>query len=120
LLIESGAPAAGDCGTPTKPRACWKGAGSPIGSKGYKYSDKALTPNGAKSSQLKPGAAGKSKLAFRAAGATLGLGDLTVLDLPLTARLVGTNGECWQATFPQAGVSSLSSKALKAAAESVP
>jgi len=113
LVVESGAPAGGDCGAIDKPRACWKGSTE----KGWKYGDKYLTPNGAKTLQMKPGAAGKTKLAFRATGVSLSLPDLATLPLPLTTQIIGTNGKCWQAVFSPSGVSTQKSTLLKGVAD---
>lgn len=113
LVLESGAPAGGDCGTIDTPKPCWKGSSE----KGWKYADKFLTPNAAKAVRLKPGDAGKTKLGLKGAGTALRLSDLTALPLPLTARLVSTTGQCWEATFSSGGVSKLSETSLKAVAD---
>ena len=117
IIAETAAPAGGNCGRAGKPKQCWKSPGNPPGSKGHKYSDKLLTPSGVQSLQLKPGNDGRSKLAAKARGATLHWPDLTTLALPLTVRLIGTNGSCWEAVFSEDGVTSRKSSLLKATAD---
>jgi hypothetical protein len=95
FLFRSRAPAGGLCG----PAPCWKGLGSPPGSKGYKRKDKTLTPDGMEKLHLKPGDAGKAKISGKGRGANLtGLPTLP-LALPVRAQLQAANGTCWEAVY---------------------
>src|SRR4029078_27765 len=47
-------------------KQCWKGKGTPIGSKGWIYADKGLTPTGLSKVVLKPGLVEKGKLTGKA------------------------------------------------------
>jgi len=104
LVTQAAMPAAGLCtGKP-----CWKGLGSPAGSKGFKYKDSERTPNGVLKAVLKPGDAGKTKVVFKAGRGNLATGPAggppTIpITGSLTAQLhVPATGECWSATFAAA------------------
>jgi hypothetical protein len=83
------------CGT----RACWKASGT----SGFKFKNKAATPNGITRVKMKAGAAGKAELQVMGKGARL--------DPPATAALVpdvvvqlliddGDAIECFKTSFP--------------------
>jgi len=86
-------PAAGQCGA----APCWRS-----NAKGFVYKNKARTPDGAQSLQLKSGA-GNAKLRFQGNGELLSgrPGGLPTLPLgvPLRVQLQSENGACWEATF---------------------
>jgi hypothetical protein len=94
-LVEPG----GTCGV----KPCWKALGSPPGSKGHKYVNKAGNEDGVKKLILKPGEQGKAKAIVKAGGEPLDMPSLP-LALPVTAQLVSTTGTCWSAAFEPAGV----------------
>ena len=92
-LGSASAPAGGLCrgGKP-----CWKET-----SKGYRYSDRDLTPGGLSKIVLKEGATGVAKIMVKGKGSLLGLPALPIpsSNLPLTVQLTASNGECWEATY---------------------
>jgi cysteine-rich repeat protein len=90
LLLSANAPAAGDCdGKP-----CWKET-----STGFKYADKALTPDGLLRMQLRGGGSGAAKITLRGKGANLGPPALALVP-PVTVRLErGDGSTCWASTY---------------------
>lgn len=93
--LDAGATAGGSCGT----APCWK----PIGTKGYRYRDKAGTSDGLSLARLVSGPAGKSRVIVKAAGDQLALPSLP-LTLPVIVQLLvddGVTTECWQTTFSE-------------------
>jgi hypothetical protein len=93
-LLEAIVPSGGTCnGT-----ACWK----PAGTIGFKYKNKAATPNGITDEKLKSGIAGKSQVQVKAKGVLIAMPTLP-LTTPVTVQLVITDGittSCWQTSFP--------------------
>jgi predicted acyl esterase len=96
LLFEASAPAGGLCGT----KPCWKQVGSSTNPKGYKYSDKELTPDGIKTLRVLAGMAPKAKAIVKGKGENLGLPPLP-LPLPVVAQLQAANA-CWEVTYGSA------------------
>jgi len=93
LRMSLSAPAAGLCAG----KACWMGKSS-----GYKYGDKDATPDGVTGLSLKPGVAGKAKMQVKGKGSLLAMPALPFASLPITARLVRSDGpQCWEARFAQ-------------------
>ena len=100
LLLQSRSPAGGVCAT----KPCWKQLGSPTNPKGYKYTDKDLTPDGLKKVQVQAGEPLKAKAVVSGKGENLAAGGLfptLPLPTPLTAQLQTTNG-CFEVTYPTA------------------
>ncbi|MCC6847414.1 MAG: hypothetical protein IT294_02845 [Deltaproteobacteria bacterium] len=92
LRIEATNPAGGTCAG----KPCWKATGV----KGFKYSDKELTPDGTQKMSLKEGEVGKAKIQLSGRGANLDLPlDLTTLAPPIVVQLQNSNGVCWETTF---------------------
>jgi hypothetical protein len=89
----------GTCGV----KPCWKGLGTPLGSKGYKYVNKETNDAGVAKLILKPGEQGKAKAIAKIKGDDLDMPSLP-LALPATIQLVSTTGTCWSAAFEPAGV----------------
>ena len=98
LAFKGTAPAGGTCGA----GPCWK----PSGSSGFKYADKAATPDGTVQVALKAGGAGKAKMSFKGKGPLLTGRPLGLptppLPLPVRAQLQGENGVCFEATYSSA------------------
>ncbi len=93
LKLSSTIPAGGLC----HGRPCWQERNGVLG-----YSDPDLSPDGVRSLQLKPGAAGQAEILLRGQGPNLALSDLG-LEAPVTVRLKRAGGPaCWQARFPAA------------------
>ena len=80
------------------PGTSWRAAGR----KGFTYKDKLGVADGVTTVDLQAGAAGKAKIVISAKGYHLTLPALQ-LPVPLTVQLRG-HGECWGATYLQAGV----------------
>jgi len=106
VVLEAQVPVATTCGT----KPCWKGLGSPSGSKGFRYKNKARTPHGVQVAVLKAGAEGKAKIVIKGGRENLfkGVAGAPPLPLPLpaTLQLQNVRGECWQATYDTDGVGS--------------
>jgi hypothetical protein len=104
LLFEARAPAGGTCGT----KPCWKPLGNPPGSRGYRYKNKARTPNGILKLVLKPGIEGKAKVIVSGGRERLFTGAAGAptqpLALPVVMQLQNASGECWQATYDTDGL----------------
>ncbi len=90
LIAGASAPAGGVCAG----RSCWKAT-----SKGYRYGDRDLTPDGIQRIDLKSGPAGSARIVVKGKGASLPLPPLPVGSLPLTVQLVDSDDACWQTTF---------------------
>ncbi len=92
LVLRASAPAGGSC----TGRPCWE----PMGSEGYRYRDKNLSPNGISHIMLRAGGPGKASLRFKGKGASLGMPSLLLLqDSKVTVQLKNTQGECWSAAY---------------------
>lgn len=89
-------------------KPCWKGTGTPAGSTGWKFSDKALGGVG-----LKPGLAGKAKIGLKLKGPKFLPPPTPVADFPVRVQLSGA-GSCWETTFAAAGAKVDVSGQLKA------
>ena len=92
-LMEMDVPPGGTCGT----KPCWKAAGKT----GFKYKNKAGTPDGVTSLKLKAGTPGKPKVQAGGKGALLSMPALP-WTLPVTVQLVirdGVGSQCWQTTY---------------------
>jgi hypothetical protein len=104
LVTQAAIPAAGLCAG----KPCWKGLGTPAGSKGFKYKDVERTPNGVLKAILKPGDAGKTKVVFKAGRGNLATGPAggppaVPITGSLTAQLhAPATGTCWGASFDAA------------------
>ncbi len=85
-------PHGGLCGT----KPCWKPTKT-----GFKYANKAGTPQGVGSVVLKLSKTGNPSIVVKGKGAHLGAPAIP-LTTPVTAQLKATNGRCWSATFPNA------------------
>jgi cysteine-rich repeat protein len=92
LMSSMHVPAGGTCGT----KPCWKETGA-----GWKYTNKAGTPNGITSIGLKQGLApGKTRIQVQGRGLTLDMPDLPFgQDQDVTLQLQASNGICWQAHY---------------------
>jgi hypothetical protein len=82
-------PAGGTCSG----KPCWKATAS-----GFKYTDKALVADGVKTLDLKAGIAGKASAKLTGKGTNLQTPSLP-LQLPVTAQLHSSDGQCWGADF---------------------
>ncbi len=71
----------------------WKLSGS-----GYRYRDRARSPDGLLSIKLKPGAAGKALVKVKGKGSNLALPALGLAS-PVVVQLRRSGGGCWGATF---------------------
>jgi hypothetical protein len=104
LVLDATAPAGGTC---TNGGSCWRGKGSPTGSKGWVYKDtQLLLPDGLKRVTLKPGAARRAKANVAGRGSNLNLPSPMNLQLPVVVQLQGGNGACFDATFLSARIDS--------------
>jgi Bacterial Ig domain len=93
LLIGARAPRDGTCRT-NESRPCWK-----ENSKGYRYVDRDLTPDGLQQMQLKAGPEGKAQIVVKGRGNNLQAPPLSVMTLPVRVQTVNGGGACWEATF---------------------
>lgn len=70
------------------------------GAKGFKFTDKSGTPDGAQKAILKSGAAGKAKMLVKGKGVNLPDTLVPELPLPVTVQLVNDgNSACFEATY---------------------
>jgi cysteine-rich repeat protein len=97
VVLRALAPAGGVCGI-GEPKPCWKPT-----KKGYRYVDKALTPDGLLKLDLRAGIDGKAKILAIGRGANLPMPVLP-LATPLRVQLLAGNGQCWEAVYSAAGV----------------
>lgn len=110
LLLRSAAPGGATCGaTP-----CWKGLGTPVGAKGFRYDDRRRPPAALRSVLLKPGGTGAAKAIVKGAGLPLPTLPLTP---PLTVQLHGPGRSCWEARYPASGITRNDVRQLKARSE---
>ncbi len=85
------APAGGSCGT----LPCWD-----LNASGFKYKDKAGTPDGIVQVQLKAGTTpGRASILVKGKGAALRLPLTATLASPVTVQLRRPNGPCWEAVY---------------------
>ncbi len=92
LVFGARTPAAGLCAG----ALCWRALGNPPGSKGYRYADKARSPDGIGRAQLKPGAAGKARIVLKGRGAELGITQPIPAATALRAVVQSDTGDCWE------------------------
>ncbi len=90
LVASAAVPAGGTCAG----RPCWTENGS-----GFKYKQKALTPNGILSVALKAGVDGRASAQVQGKGDLLALPPLPAGALPLTVQLRSGAGVCFGASF---------------------
>ena len=90
LAASAAAPPGGLCGG----RPCWTATKT-----GYRYLQKALTPNGLQTVDVRSGPDGKSRILVKARGTLLSLPSLPVTSLPLRVQLGNDAGRCWSATY---------------------
>jgi len=93
--LEAVAPAGAGCGKAADggTKACWKAA-----STGFKYRDKARSPDGVLSVALKAGANGKAAIKAKGTGDLLPTPTLPLAP-PVRAQLQVATGECWEALY---------------------
>ncbi len=91
LRLSATIPPGGTClGKP-----CWKAAGIT----GFKYKNKALTPDGIQQLTLKAGADGKAKIGLLGKGGNLAMPDLSTLGQPVTVQIQNSDELCWEAIY---------------------
>ena len=111
LVYSLTAPAGGTCGS----LPCWTEFPSGYLS-GYLLSDRPLTPQGLQKVRLRAGAAGKSRIALRARGTTLGLvphdtGVFFSQSSNVTVVVAANNApKCFRAVFPRPWMKNLPSR----------
>jgi cysteine-rich repeat protein len=91
--VRAGAtiPAGGSCGT----RPCWT-----PNTTGFKYKQKAGTPDGIVQVQLKEGTTpGRASVVLKGKGTSLDLPSTATLASPVTVQLRRPNGPCWEAIY---------------------
>jgi hypothetical protein len=93
LLVSARAPKGDTCRT-NEVRDCWK-----ENSKGYRYVDRDLTPDGLQQVQLKAGSTGKAQIVVKGRGNNLQAPPLSVMNLPVRVQIVNGGGACWEATY---------------------
>ena len=91
LRLHANVPAGGLCAG----KSCWKA----VGTTGFRYGDKDLTPDGVQKLNLKSGTDGKAQVKLTVRGANLGLPDLSTIAQPVTVQIKNSNGKCWEAIF---------------------
>ncbi len=91
LRMKIASPASGTCGT----KACWKQSGS----KGFKYKDSELTPQGSQQLQLKEGAVGKAQIQQSGRGFNMNMPDLSTIVPPVRVQIQQSDGTCWEAVY---------------------
>jgi cysteine-rich repeat protein len=85
----------GQCGS----APCWKA----LGSRGFRFRDTTLTPDGLDSVVLKGTAGSPSAFTIKGRGANVTPPTLP-LPLPVRIQLQSTGGRCWEATYSPGGV----------------
>jgi len=90
LKMSVSMPAGGFC----YGKSCWRDK-----TKGFTYSDKDLTPDGAAKLTLKEGITGEAKITFKGKGANLLMPNLAALVQPVIVQLRNSNGMCWEAVY---------------------
>jgi cysteine-rich repeat protein len=92
LVSHARAPSGGICGR----GLCWK----PLRKGGYKYSDRAATPDGLTSATLKPGLQDAAAMLVKGKGALLTLPSLPIGAESLRVQLRKSDGNvCWESEF---------------------
>jgi hypothetical protein len=99
------APAGGNCAG----KPCWKS----LGTRGFKYADKELSPTGVQSVQLSAGAAGKAKIIVKAKGVALDPPSLPFTG-PVLVQLSAAGGACFEAEFAASGFAKNTAEQFKA------
>ncbi len=110
LLLRSEATGGSTCGAVP----CWKGLGSPVGAKGFRYVDRRRPADGLRSMTLRPGAAGAAKALVNGTGLVLPTLPVTP---PLTVQLHGPGRSCWEARYPASGITRNDARHLKGRSE---
>lgn len=85
-------------------KPCWKLLGNVASPTGYKYKNKAATPDGLTDAKLKAGTDGKAQLGLKGKGSLL-QNPMLGLTMPATVQLLigdGTGTACWQTTYSTA------------------
>jgi hypothetical protein len=91
LVIASGIPAGGTCGT----KPCWKTT-----KRGFKYADKDASRGGVTAMTLKEGLEGAAQTTLKGRGSDLSLPPLPLSqDSKVTVQLRNDLGTCWEAVF---------------------
>jgi hypothetical protein len=80
---------------------CWRGLGSPAGSKGYKRKDRLGGSDGFTSVLLRSGGSGRASITMKAKGTGVRTPGLP-LALPVRARVQAASGAGWEAEFTAA------------------
>jgi hypothetical protein len=106
-LMDMDVPPGGTCGT----GPCWKATGTA----GFRYKNKAGTPDGLTAVKFKAGITGKAQVAAKGRGFNLPM-PMLGLTLPVTVQLIIDDGaatECWQTTYTTEMLNSASAFAAK-------
>jgi 6-phosphogluconolactonase (cycloisomerase 2 family) len=90
LLMTTLLPPGGTCAG----RDCWRSSGT----RGFRYRDRELTPDGVGKAVLRAGAPGFAKVAVTLRGTNVPAPTLPLV-LPVTAQLQSADGACWSATY---------------------
>jgi cysteine-rich repeat protein len=91
LRVHANIPAGGQCAG----KPCWKA----VGTTGFRYGDKDLTPDGVQKATLKSGTDGKAQIKLALRGDHVGLPDLSSIAQPVTVQIKNSNGTCWEAIY---------------------
>ena len=93
LIARFAAPAAELCNA-NNPQPCWKET-----TRGFRYSDKDLTPHGVQRILLKEGLVpGSARIVVKGKDANLGLPTIPLLQ-PVTIQLKNSDGICWESVY---------------------
>jgi hypothetical protein len=96
-LVELTVPAGSTCASDA---SCWRGFGTPSGSKGWLYRDRTRANDGVSDVKLRPGPDGESVAKVAGRGSALGLPALPLAGVDeVSAQLVSGEDECWGAAF---------------------
>jgi hypothetical protein len=93
-LLTHAAMPAGEICDPARNKPCWRET-----KKGFRYIDRALTPDGIRSLDLAEGIDGKARIVLKGKGALLDLPALPISSLPVTVQILNDEGACWEAVF---------------------
>jgi hypothetical protein len=95
LVLGVQVPPGGTCAD----RPCWR----PTRVGGFRYRDPDLTRGGVRGIFLRPGVAGRARVAVRARGIPLPLPTMPLAQDPtVTVQLVNSEGQCWEANYSSA------------------